>query len=339
MRFSTTAPGLLSFSLALGLSMGLYSGNSFSGDLFDVLKRMSDADQKKNYQGTFILRKSDNLSTLQVTHGVDDKGVWESLEALNGEPRKVLRHNNRVISIYPGRELVTIRHTAKNKPLHQQLPDNLDQLESYYSIHRLNDDRIAGQETLVIDLKPKDSFRYGYRYWIDTNSGMLLRCDLMTEDNRVVEQMMFTSVKYLPEAPVQQFDLQQYQGYVQQVMDEPVLQVPQGEAQRWKVNNLPSGFMLTHSTMRYSQLASIHKNNSEPEEHPDLLHLAYSDGLASVSVFIELNLNEADHMKGASSMGAVNAFGQSVDGYFVTVVGEVPMKTVQAMAQSIILLP
>ncbi|MBE9567424.1 MAG: MucB/RseB C-terminal domain-containing protein [Proteobacteria bacterium] len=339
MRSSLAARLLLTLGLVCGLTLGIYATNSYAGDLFDVLKRMSDADQKKNYQGTFILRKSDNLSTLRVTHGVDDEGVWESLEALNGEPRKILRHNNRVISIYPGRELVTIRHTSKNQSLHQQLPDNLDQLETYYSISRLNDDRVADQQTLVIELKPKDTYRYGYRYWIDENSGMLLRCDLVTEDNRIVEQMMFTSVNYLSQAPVQAFDLERYQGYRQQVMDEQVLPVPQDEAQRWKVNNLPAGFMLNHSAMRYSQLAAIHKNNSSPEAHPDLLHLAYSDGLASVSIFIELNLNEADHMKGASSMGAVNAFGQPVDGYFVTVVGEVPLKTVQSMAQSIVLLP
>ena len=111
------------------LFLFLFSANSFAADLFDMLKRMSDADQNQNYQGTFILRKSDKLSALHVTHGVDEKGVWESLEALNGEPRKVLRHNNRVISIFPDREIITIRHNDKKKPLHPQLPDNIEQFD------------------------------------------------------------------------------------------------------------------------------------------------------------------------------------------------------------------
>ena len=126
------------------------STNSFAGDLFDMLQRMSDADLKQNYQGTFILRKSDNLSTLRVLHGSDKDGVWESLEALNGEPNKVIRRNNQVISIYPERKLVTIRHTSENQSLHPQLPANIDQLERYYSIHRLDDDRIANHQTLVV---------------------------------------------------------------------------------------------------------------------------------------------------------------------------------------------
>lgn len=324
------------YSAFVAFSLCFFSASSFAGDLFDMLKRMSDADQKKNYQGTFILRKSDNLSTLRVTHGVDNKGVWESLEALNGEPRKIFRHNNRVISVYPRRELVTIRNTSKNQSLHQQLPDNLDQLERYYAIKRLSDDRIANYKTLVIDLKPKDQFRYGYRYWIDENSGMLLRCDLVSENDTIVEQMMFTSLDYLPETPARQFELQQYDRFKQQMMDDPSSPVPKGDALQWKVNYLPPGFMLTHSTMRYSQLAAIHKNNLPAASHPDLLHLTYSDGLASVSVFIEKRQNETDHLQGASSMGAVNAFGHPVAGYFVTVVGEVPVKTVRSMAQSVV---
>ena len=77
---------MLARSLTAVLLLSLTSTSGFAGDLFDVLKRMSDADQQQNYQGTFILRKSDKLSTLRVTHGVDEKGEWETLEALNGEP-------------------------------------------------------------------------------------------------------------------------------------------------------------------------------------------------------------------------------------------------------------
>jgi sigma-E factor negative regulatory protein RseB len=328
-----------SHSIIAAFFLYLLSTNSFAGNLIDMLKRMSDADQNQNYQGTFILRKSDNLSTLHVTHGVDNKGVWESLEALNGEPRKVFRRNNRVISVYPGRELVTIRHNEKNQSLHQQLPDNFDQIELFYSINRLKDDRIANHQTLVIDLKPKDQFRYGYRYWIDKNNGMLLRCDLVAENKVIVEQMMFTSLDYLTQTPRQVFELQKYKRFKQQVLDEPEHNVPQDGTLQWKVNRLPEGFMLTKSTMRYSQLAAIHKNNSLQQTHPDLLHLAYSDGLASVSVFIENNLNAENHLQGASSMGAVNAYGMRVGDYFITVVGEVPIKTVKLMAQSTVKVP
>jgi sigma-E factor negative regulatory protein RseB len=319
-----------------GLSLSLLSANSFAVDLFDMLKGMSDADQKQNYQGTFILRKSDELSALRVIHGIDDIGDWESLESLDGEPRKVVRHNDRVVSVYPERELVTIRHTDTTQSLHPRLPDNIDQLDPFYSMTRLDDDRIANHPALVVDLLPKDQYRYGYRYWVDKNTGMLLRCDLISENNTVIEQMMFTSLDYLPTAPVQAFDLQQFEQFKQQLLDEPEIDVQQNTNVVWMVNRLPKGFVLTKSSMRYSQPALARKNDSSGTVSPDLLHMVYSDGLASVSVFIEKNEGEAKHLQGALSMGAVNAFGNAVGDYFATVVGVVPVKTVQSMAESII---
>ena len=305
--------------------------NVFAADLFDMLKRISDADQNQNYQGTFILRKSGNLSALHVTHGVDDKGVWETLEALNGEPRKILRHNDRVISIFPDREIISIRHNNKKQPLHPQLPDNIEQFEQFYSMQRLEDDRIANHPSLVVDLLPKDQYRYGYRYWVDKNTGMLLRCDMVDEDHLVAEQMMFTSLEYLPRIPSQSFEIQQFEQFKQQLLDEPEVDVQKPAEAGWKVTRLPEGFMLTQSTMRYSQPTATKLSDNSPL---DLLHMVYSDGLASVSVFVEINQGKEKHLQGPSSMGAVNAYGHAVDDFFVTVVGEVPAATVQLMAQS-----
>ena len=312
----------------------LFSPNSFAGDLYDMLQRMSEADRNQSYRGTFILRKSDDLSTLLVRHGRDENGVWESLETLNGESRKVIRRNNKVITVYPEDKLLTIRQNTSQQSLHPRLPDNIDQLELFYSINRLDDDRIANHQTLVVDLIPKDELRYSYRYWVDKTTGMLLRCDLFDEDKTVVEQMMFTSLDYLTESPAQLFELKQYKQFQKQEVDEPESDIQNDVPVQWAVNILPQGFMLTQRTMRHSKKPAVFNAGKPNSSSPDLLHLVYSDGLASVSVFIEKKLGNEKRKKGASSMGAVNAFAHVVDDYFVTVVGEVPVKTVQSMAQS-----
>ena len=333
------------FSVSVAFFLLITSTSVIAGDLFDMLQRMSDADKEQNYQGVFILRKSDKLSTLRVTHGKDENGVWESLEALSGEPRKVIRRNDKVVSVFPDRELITIRNSANRKPLHPQLPENIERLEEFYSLNQLPDDRIANYQTLVVDLVPNDELRYGYRYWVDKNTGMLLRCDLVAEDDSVVEQMMFTSLDYMTEVPDRPFELNKFEHFEQQLLDEPVVDVKDSAPTQWVINTLPKGFMLTQRTMRYSQ--SLLAERSQPQEkvdqqsmveqkdsEPYLLHLVYSDGLASVSVFIERKQDSEQHLQGAATMGAVNAFGNSVGDYFVTVVGEVPEKTVRSMAQS-----
>ena len=374
MKKNTVEKMIRLYSFVAVLSLSLFSTTSTASELLDVLKRMSEVDEKQSYQGVFVLRKSDKLSTLRVTHGVDEKGVWESLEALNGEPRKVVRRNNRVISIFPTRELVTIRQSENKESLHRRLPENIDQLEQFYSMRRLADDRIANHHALVVDLVPKDSFRYGYRYWLDKNTGMLLRCDLISNDETIIEQMMFTSLDYLTEAPAERINLQQFEQFKQQVIvDNALAGSAVSENHGWIIDQLPKGFMLIRSNMRYSQpmiLNNVAESNarevdgtsagkntlstmpvtvtqSNPvssslqpiplqsdQAQPDLLHLVYSDGLASVSVFIKKSFEAESHFEGVSSMGVINAFGNVIDDYFVTAVGVVPVNTVQIIAQS-----
>jgi sigma-E factor negative regulatory protein RseB len=302
-------------------------------DLLTMLKRMSQADAYNNYSGTFVLFKTGELSSIKVTHGKNEQGVWETLESLNGEPRKVLRHNDKVISVYPDRGTATIRKTGTTESLHYRLPDNIEQLARYYSMSKLEDSRIAGRPALVIDLIPNDPYRYGYRYWIDNETGMLLRCDLKDENSIVVEHMMFTSLEYLDQVPTPSVDLSRLQDYKQQFVDETGDEMQLSEVS-WKVNNLPEGFVLTQSIKRKHKLAA--DSGTGASNRHDLIHLVYSDGLASVSVFIETSQADQKHLSGPASMGAVNAFGQAVDDYYVTVVGEVPENTVRRIAQSLV---
>lgn len=284
--------------------LSLIGADVWADDLSEMLQRMSDVGQSQNYQGTFILRKSDKLSTLYVAHGIDEQGVWESMESLNGELKKVLRHNNRIVSVYPDRQLVTVRQTNKQQPLHLRLPENINQLEFYYSMTRLDDDRIANHPTLVVNLLPRDQYRYGYRYWIDKNTGMLLRCDLFSENNEVIEQMMFTSLEYITGASSHDFNLQQFERFNQQILDEPSTDQVSDTTTDWEIKQLPNGFMLTQNTMRYTRSpaegapkGTESANSVSAADVPDLQHLVYSDGLASVSVFIEKNKGDENHRK------------------------------------------
>lgn len=303
---------------ALVFCLLLASSPAISGDVSDLLKRMSSAGERLNYQGVFVLRKSDKLTTMRVEHGRDDRGVWESIESLNGEPRKVIRVNDEVTSIFSERNLVTISQAKDKASLHPTLPGNLDKLEAYYRISRLDDDRIADHSAAVLDVMPSDKFRYGYRYWLDANTGVLLKCDLLNERSEVVEQMMFTTLEYLSEAPASAFAEIDTEGYEQQKLGKGRVAVNNAN---WHVTGLPEGFMLTQSSIRKT-------------DNVESLHLMYSDGLASVSVFIEQGKNSLHQLDGVSSMGALNAYGKQVGEHSVTVMGEVPVSTVMLIAQS-----
>ena len=64
-------------------------------------------------------------------------------------------------------------------------------------------------------------------------------------------------------------------------------------------------------------------------------HLVYSDGMASVSVFVEPVGPESDDLDGDSTIGGANAYSTRISGHNVTAVGEVPADTVQMIARSV----
>jgi len=301
------------------LTFSILSHNpAFAGDVSEIVSGMSAADKRSNYEGTFVLRKSDKMVAMHVVHGVDDRGIWESMESLNGEARKIVRHNNEVISIFPERKLVTVSKMGGKPGLHPILPENLDKLANYYTIKQLGDDRIAGRETSVLNVQPKDAYRYGYKYWLDMDTGVLLKCDLLDEDGEIVEQMMYTSFNKDSAAPQSAFNIPELKGYTRHMLDKSRGQpVDTG----WRVTNMPQGFMLTQSTDR-------------SEGNKGSLHLMFSDGLASVSVFIESIESSAHRLSGVSNMGALNAYGKQLNGDQLTVMGEVPQATVVRIAES-----
>ena len=307
---------ILTLSLLLSACLSL---PAMASDVSSLLKKMMNADGELSYQGILVLRKSDHMVAMSVEHGADDRGVWESMVSLNGEARRVVRMNDEVTSIYPERQLLTVSRSKSRHTLHPALPENLDKLEAYYTINRLKDDRVADRTAVVLDVVPNDVFRYGYRYWLDSDTGVLLRCDLLNEEKRALEQMMFTKLDYLSAVPASAFKEINRDGFEERILG----QEPDAKQETsWRVNKLPAGFMLTQSRVSQTKKGEI-------------LHLAYSDGLASVSVFVESGRAAHKKLKGASTMGALNAYGIRIKKYFVTVVGEVPAQAVMQIAQSV----
>jgi sigma-E factor negative regulatory protein RseB len=313
MKMHVPAVVAILFSLPL-----MPTSPAHADDVTDLVRKMSAASEQHNYDGVFVLRKSDSLMSMRVVHGVDEYGKWERLESLNGENRKVVRRNDEVISIFPDRRLITVSQTHSKVSIHPTLPENIGNLVKYYRIEKLGDDRVAGRGTVVLDVKPKDQLRYGYKYWLDNDTGVLLKCDLLNEDGDVVEQMMYTSFQDHDTTPESAFGKLDISDYKREQLDQ------EREAVKhpgWTVNELPPGFMLTQSTLRHN-------------EKTDSLHMIYSDGLASVSVFVETGDNGHHRLNGSTSIGALNVFGQEVDDAHVTVMGEVPEATVERIAHS-----
>jgi len=291
-------------------------------------ERMSKAAQSLNYAGTFVYQNRGQLEAMHIIHAMDAQGERERLLSLTGPRREVLRDNQVVTCILGDSRSVHVNKSRPRTLFPVRFPKELMQLEKYYSFQVKGEDRVAGRDCRVVAVKPRDKLRYGRRLCVHEDSHLLLRSELTSPDGRAIEQVMFTSVEFpdriddsalLPDVRSADFTWQR----------EPDQQPEPGDRaadSRWKVIQVPDGFILTDHS--WHQLTA-HQAGVE--------HWVYSDGLASVSVYIEASHSGKDEEphSGVSHRGALNAYGTMVDGYYVTVVGEVPRRTVEMIGQSV----
>lgn len=308
--------------LIAGLVALVTSTAVLADEVQEWINKMSSSGQQGNYEGTFVFWRDHQLEAMRVQHGSQDGNIWESLESLNDEPRRLIHNNGKVTSIFPQRQLVTVSDSGDNLPFHPDLPKNLDKLNEFYDLQVVGDGRVAGQPTRIIAVKPRDGYRYGFQYWLDKSSGMMLRCDVLDEKQNVLEQVMFTEFKPLPSPPDNAFSQAEVPtGYKR--LEQMESQVLSG-GQSWLAERLPAGFTLTKNMIK-----PMHSH------HGTVQQMVYSDGLATVSVFVEKGVAEEQRLSGHSRMGSVNAYGVRIDDHQVTVVGEVPLDTVKYIASSI----
>lgn len=289
------------------------------------LDQMSIALQSLNYDGTFVYLHDGKLETMRIVHQTGEHGEMERLVSLTGSPREVLRDDRAVTCIMADSKSVTVGQRRPRQPF-PVVPEDLDSLSRYYQLQELGEDRMAGYMSRVITITPRDRFRYGYRFWIDTSNYMLLKSDLIDVDGEAIEQVMFTHLKVsntIPATALQPSLTGDGYNWTSQGIDSHNPAARPGSPD-WVVKRLPAGFELTDF-----QRKRMRKDGASVE------HMVFSDGLATMSVYVEKLGPDDKAFQGLSSMGAMNAFGAVVDDYQVTVIGEVPAATVQMVASSV----
>ncbi len=295
------------------------------------LMKMNDAARMLNYDGVFVYVHGANVEVMRVVHRSDGGSARERIYSLNGVPREIIRDANQVWCYIPDKRIGVheYRQTSHQNFPHI-LPNQINELGRNYHISLDQQGRVADRTVQRVLVQPKDDYRYGYDLWIDRETGLLLEAVLLDTDALPIERYMFTNITIDQDIPDSALTpLTAKQDLVWFGADKPGtanLPVPPLEPGDWEVQQVPAGFTLSK---RMKRMSPMRKRVTE--------HLVYSDGLAAVSVFIDrLPDPEEGQINGLSRMGAIHAFGKILDGYQVTVVGEVPAKTVNLIGMSVI---
>ena len=303
------------FALALGFTAAT---PAFAESGQEWLVRMATALNNASYVGEFVSESANRTEQLAITHRVRDGVVSERLVSLSGNGRELVRENDEVVVYLPDQRLAIIERRSGRSDLMGALPQFEGRMASWYKVDYVGREATIFGPTAVIAVRPLDGYRFGYRLWIDVDSHMPVRSDLSDGAGRVIERLRFTKLEFVKDIPDSAFEPALDRSKLRWVRQSPQAA---DEAPAWHAAQVPPGFRLSVSGMQAVA------GNGVP-----VSHLVYSDGLASVSVFIHAPTPGQQSVQRSGRSGVASAFSTVVDGHQVTVVGEVPPRTLKFIA-------
>jgi len=292
------------------------------------LDRIQQAAQQQSYEGTFVYQRGGYVQSSRIAHVASRDGEFERIETLDGKPRKVLRHNDELYTFVPERKLCVVERRQTRDSFPSLLGAGGDHVMSVYDAKLLGKDRVAGLDAQVVELVPKDAYRFTYKLWSDARTGLLLRSQTLDATDHVLEQIAFSQVQTggtSGDKAAIAAGMRNLSGWT--VVRPPVATVDM-EAQGWQIAPNVAGFRKIREVRR--PMAA--RDAGDPPIPVD--QAVFTDGLATISVFIE-PAEKNTRKEGAGSTGATHVLVKRRGDYWITVLGEVPPATLQQFAAAI----
>lgn len=293
------------------------------------LTDMNQAFNELSYDGVFSYYGGSEYTTLRIVHMVVDGQQRERLIHLNGAPREIVRSGEDVVCILlPGDDLLEL--DMPSGPFARAFVRRYDNISEYYSLTFSGEGRVADRTAVRLVVTPLDANRYGYRLWLDKETRLLLKSELIDSAGEPLGVFQFSTV-VIGDA-VDHNALEPTGDKASQVLHQLSLDtepsIPLTDPVRWSVDWLPVGFDMVGSTVRTTM-----------SERKSINTMMFSDGLAAFSVFIE-DMPHAGAASMVSRNGATVAVTHLTQGlqdepHLVTLVGELPTEAAQRIIRSI----
>ena len=292
-------------------------------DPLDWLYQSQQAAQKLDYSGTFVYQQGTQVRTSRITRLRTAKSVIEKIEVLDGASQETIRNGDEIIHYLPAERRIIVERRGSERSFPDLHFMQAQELNRHYAVRPLSADRIAGRSARGVLLEPRDALRYGYRFWSDRSSGLLLRAQTLSEKGEVIEQVAFTQLVLGGVRPSQiKTSYANARGW--RIENSPVTN---DDLSGWRAGWLPGGFQLIRTVKRVVDRTG---SSSEPRE---VIQLVFSDGLAGISVFIEPWSPRHEGLP--LQQGSLNMLGKRHGKFWLTIVGEVPLISIRQIAESL----
>ncbi|MEX1237800.1 MAG: MucB/RseB C-terminal domain-containing protein [Pseudomonadales bacterium] len=293
----------------------LFAGQAGDESITVWLEKMRTALKEESYEGVFTYMRGHRFDTVRVVHQFKDGVEVERLVQLNGEQREVLREGDEIICRHEKTDHIDLEHDVPLGPFTHAFNENLSNYQAFYDFSLQGEDRIADHQAIKLSISPRHDDRYGYRLWLDKDTGLLLQSHLVSR-GRILEVFRFAQVDI--GEPIEPANLAgNLDDFIEHNLTAMEPEAPEMVARpEWRVSWLPSGFR---------QITTRGPNR-----------ILFSDGIATISVFIERS-NNSQIDEAVTHMGGTVVLTRRLEGSAgqITVVGEVPVDTAKKVAASV----
>ncbi|HUN90807.1 MAG TPA: MucB/RseB C-terminal domain-containing protein [Burkholderiaceae bacterium] len=318
--------------VGLGAAVGGLPGAAVAADPAPArtetqwLEAIRHAAEQQTYRGLFVYTQGDSMRTSRVVHTVQDGVPIERVQPLDGRMREYLRRGDSVECFYHDDRRVVVSQGPRGARFPALVSAAPEDILRHYALEVEGRGRVAGNNCQLIRLTPRDDLRYGYDLCVEPASGLALKVRTRDQEGRQIDQMAFSDVRI--GEPVDASELRPSWPAVGWTREENVAQQVDLERLGWAVSP-PDGFRIERVVSR--RLGEGTAKDAVREAYQALL----SDGLATVSVFIEVAAAPSFPLDVAHRHGAASVYSRKVGTATVTVVGEVPPETVTSIARSV----
>lgn len=289
------------------------------------LTRMHEASNQRSYIGTLVVSAGSAMSASKIWHVCDGSQQMERVDTLTGAPRTTIRRNKEVITFVPEAKTAFVekRDSLGMFPELLRTPSNL--IPQFYSAREVGVQRVAGHLADMVEILPRDDLRFGYRIWSERQTGLVVKLQTLGEQGAVLEQVAFSELQL--DAPVSMDKLSKLmkdtRGYE---VHKPTLKKTTAEAEGWRLKEPVPGFTAMSCHTRETPGAAAQAPGQAS------MQWVFSDGLASVSLFVEPFDAQRHTQETSATVGATNSVNRRVGDHWLTVMGEAPAATLRRFA-------
>ncbi len=285
------------------------------------LANVDNAMKTRSYQGTVVFLKNGQLDAMKYQHGFEDGVEMERLSSLSSPMREVIRRSSEVSCLYKESSKKVDSHQPIDRSFIVNLPANPVELDEQYLIAVADQEMVALRSAQIIAVLPKDEMRYARKIWVDTETKLPLKVEVYGLEGNKLEQVLFTD---LTVEPIDGKPKASTEFSVQHAQHKHAVDSKTFDKSPYVLKNWPTGF----ETVFFVR-------NSLQKSQKTVDHLLIGDGFSNMSIYFENKGPKS--IEGLRSLGTVNTYSRVIGNLQVTVLGEVPAKTVEFVAAGIAL--